>query len=79
MALHHRPKQGFSIPLMKIFKKELWELINDEILHTPTIKNEGIFNPEAIEKIKQDIQKERDIQALTWGLLSFISWQKRLH
>ena len=78
-ALYNRPKHGFEIPLLGWFRHELWGLINDNLLETGFIKNQGIFNPDGIERLKKKLlgNNPEDSHATIWALLVFQHWWKR--
>src|SRR5690606_1792961 len=42
-AIYNRPKHGFEIPLLDWFRKELWGMINDDLLSQRFVSEQGIF------------------------------------
>jgi asparagine synthase (glutamine-hydrolysing) len=77
--LYNRPKRGFEIPLLQWFRKELWGLINDDLLNDAFVREQGIFDPEAIRQLKARIHSADpgDSHATIWALLVFQHWWKR--
>lgn len=77
--LYNRPKQGFEIPLLGWFRKELWGLINDDLLNRSFVEEQGIFNPEATEALKAKLKSNNpeDSHATIWALIVFQHWWKR--
>jgi asparagine synthase (glutamine-hydrolysing) len=77
--LYRRPKQGFEVPLLKWFRRELRSLINDDLLNDRFISEQGIFDLEEIRKLKQKLFSgdPGDIHARIWGLIVFQYWWKK--
>lgn len=77
--LYNRPKQGFEIPLLGWFRNELWSLINDDLLEKDFVQKQGIFDPEAIEALKQKLRSNNpeDSHATIWALIVFQHWWKK--
>ena len=77
--LYNRPKQGFEIPLLGWFRNELWSLINDDLLEKKFVTEQGIFNPDATEALKQKLRSNNpeDSHATIWALIVFQHWWKR--
>ena len=78
-AIYNRPKHGFEIPLLAWFRKELWGLINDELLDDNFIEKQGIFNPSAIAQLKKKLMSNspEDSHATIWALIVFQHWWKK--
>jgi len=78
-AIYNRPKHGFEIPLLDWFRKELWGLINDELLADSFIEKQGIFNPSAIAQLKKKLMSNspEDSHATIWALIVFQHWWKK--
>jgi asparagine synthase (glutamine-hydrolysing) len=76
--LYNRPKKGFEIPLMSWFKKELWGLIDNELLEEEFIKQQEIFNPDAIRQLKKQLFSSNpgDCHFTIWALIVFQYWWK---
>jgi len=74
-----RDKQGFEVPLLKWFRSELKTLINDELLADHFIREQGIFNPEAISNLKLKLfsNSPGEVVAQVWGLIVFQYWWKK--
>jgi asparagine synthase (glutamine-hydrolysing) len=79
--LYNRPKQGFEIPLLDWFRKELWGLINDDLLNKHFVEEQGIFNPTAIENLKKKLHSNNpeDSHATIWALIVFQYWWKKYY
>jgi asparagine synthase (glutamine-hydrolysing) len=77
--LYNRPKQGFEIPLLGWFRNELWSLINDDLLDRRFVTEQGIFNPDATEALKQKLRSNNpeDSHATIWALIVFQHWWKK--
>lgn len=76
--IYNRPKQGFEIPLLGWFRKELWGLINDDLLSDQFVAKQEIFNLESIRKLKQQLHTSNpgDSHAVIWALIVFQKWWK---
>ncbi|MDN4164728.1 asparagine synthase (glutamine-hydrolyzing) [Cytophagales bacterium LB-30] len=77
--LYKRPKHGFEVPLMKWFQNELRSVILDDLLNDDFIEAQGIFQAQAIRKLKKQLFSSQpgDIQALVWSLIVFQWWWKK--
>lgn len=77
--IYNRPKHGFEIPLLGWFRKELWGLINDDLLQKDFVKEQGIFNVETIESLKKQLHSNNpgDSHATIWALIVFQYWWKK--
>lgn len=78
-AIYNRPKHGFEIPLLDWFRKELWGLINDDLLKKEFIAQQGVFNVSAIEQLKKKLHSgnPEDSHATIWALIVFQYWWKK--
>lgn len=78
-ALYNRPKHGFEIPLLGWFRKELWGLINDDLLEKSFIAAQGLFDVAAIEQLKAKLKSNNpeDSHATIWALIVFQYWWKK--
>lgn len=78
-ALYNRPKQGFEIPLLDWFRKEMWSTINDDLLNESFVRAQGIFDPAAIEALKAKLRSNNpeDSHATIWALIVFQHWWKK--
>ena len=79
--LYNRPKKGFEVPLDKWFKNELYHTINNELLDNSFIVEQQIFNPAAIELIKNATFRKQHsrTQHIIWALVVFQSWWNKYH
>ncbi|MFA6152256.1 MAG: asparagine synthase (glutamine-hydrolyzing) [Chitinophagaceae bacterium] len=77
--LYNRPKHGFEIPLLDWFRKELWGLINDDLLEKNFVAQQGIFDVAAIENLKLKLKSNNpeDSHATVWALIVFQYWWKK--
>ncbi|HYD20678.1 MAG TPA: asparagine synthase C-terminal domain-containing protein, partial [Flavipsychrobacter sp.] len=77
--IYNRPKHGFEIPLLDWFRKELWGLINDDLLEKSFIREQGIFNVDAVEQLKKKLHSSspEDSHATIWALIVFQYWWKK--
>ncbi|MFN0199505.1 MAG: asparagine synthetase B family protein, partial [Planctomycetaceae bacterium] len=74
--LRTRSKMGFGVPLDHWFRGELKELLCDTLL-SPTAKERGYFQPQAVEKlVQQHIKSEADHSNRLWSLLCFELWHQ---
>lgn len=76
--LFNRPKKGFEVPLLDWFKTELKSTIENDLLAEDFIEDQGIFNPEAVKKLKQTLfsSNPKDSVATTWDFIVFQRWYK---
>jgi len=74
--LYRRPKKGFEVPLLKWFRKEMKDLIVDDLLSEKFIREQGIFNYAGIEALKKQLfsSNPQDVHARIWGLIVFQNW-----
>jgi asparagine synthase (glutamine-hydrolysing) len=75
--LMDRPKMGFAIPIATWLINDLRSLVEDNISES-RIKNEGIFNWNYIQSLKNDFfngKKEFDLKL--WYVLMFQMWYKQ--
>jgi len=79
--LHNRPKQGFEVPLLGWFRKELKEKIMNQWLQDDFIREQNIFNPEVINNLKKKLLSPNpgEIHAKLWGLIVFQHWYTKYH
>lgn len=73
-----RKKQGFEVPLLKWFRKELRGMI-DELLDEKFLKEQNLFHPEAVKAIRKQLHSSNpgDSAARIWGLIVFQSWWRK--
>jgi asparagine synthase (glutamine-hydrolysing) len=77
--LYGRPKKGFEVPLLKWFRNELQTLITHDLLEEDFVREQGIFDPEAVSSLKAKLYSSNpeDVHARIWGLLVFQYWWKK--
>ncbi len=77
--IFNRGKQGFEVPLLKWFRSELKSMITNDLLKDEFIKDQNIFNPNEIQKLKTQLFSNNpgEIHARIWGLIVFQSWWKK--
>lgn len=72
----HRPKQGFAMPLVHWFRKELKSGIG-HILLEPRSLARGYFNPSGVQRLLEEHwQGRRDNSGSLWILLIFELWHR---
>jgi asparagine synthase (glutamine-hydrolysing) len=76
VELYNRPKHGFEVPLLKWFQNELNSWIFDELLEEISLKNQGLFDIEGIQKLKSQLNSSNpgDAVARIWALIVFQYW-----
>ncbi|MFA5841393.1 MAG: asparagine synthase (glutamine-hydrolyzing) [Candidatus Paceibacterota bacterium] len=73
----YRNKKGFGIPLTEWLKGELKPLVK-ETLSEESIKNQGLFNMEYIDKLKKEhFSGQKDNRKQLWALMVFSLWHKK--
>ncbi len=74
--LYNRSKHGFEVPLLKWFRTELKSEIENKYLNPDFIASQGIFNPQEIVKIQEQLfsNNPQDVQATIWALVVFQHW-----
>lgn len=77
--IYNRPKHGFEIPLLEWFRKELWNLINDDLLEDNFIREQQVFDLAGIQLLKKRLHSNNpgDSHATIWALIVFQHWWKR--
>jgi asparagine synthase (glutamine-hydrolysing) len=77
--LYNRPKHGFEIPLLDWFRKDLWSLIDADLLEQNFVEAQGIFNVASIEALKKKLMSNNpeDSHATIWALIVFQYWWKK--
>ncbi|OSZ81884.1 asparagine synthase (glutamine-hydrolyzing) [Chitinophagaceae bacterium IBVUCB1] len=77
--IYNRPKHGFEIPLLDWFRKELWGLINDDLLSKSFVQEQGIFDVHAVEQLKKKLHSNNpeDSHATIWAIIVFQYWWKK--
>jgi asparagine synthase (glutamine-hydrolysing) len=76
--LYNRPKQGFEVPLLNWFRKELSGWIFDELLNESFIREQGLFRYSGIQNLQNQLNSTNpgDSVARLWGLIVFQNWYK---
>lgn len=70
-----RGKEGFSIPIKNWLKTDLKDLMMD-VLEPSKVKREGFFNPEYVEKLKDEHLKDKENHShRLWSMMVFGIWQ----
>ena len=77
--LYNRPKQGFDIPLLDWFRKELWNEIDNNWLNEAFIAEQQIFDVAAIRSLKRKLHSSNpeDSHETVWALIVFQYWWKK--
>ncbi len=75
----YRSKQGFEVPLLKWFRKDMRSLIHDDLLQDDYIEDQGILNLKSIQQLKQRLFSANpgDTHATIWALIVFQWWYRR--
>lgn len=77
--LYTRGKQGFEVPLLKWFRKELKTMIFEDLLGEKFISEQNIFDVNEVNAIKKKFfsSSPGDTHARIWGLAVFQYWYKK--
>lgn len=77
--LYNRNKQGFEVPLLRWFRKDLKSLITHDLLDDNFIEDQKIFDPLQISLLKKKLFSSNpgDSVARVWGLMVFQHWWKK--
>lgn len=77
--LYHRPKQGFEVPLLSWFRRELKETILSEWLNDQFIRDQGLFNPLVINNLRKTLFSANpgEIHAKIWAIGVFQHWYRK--
>lgn len=77
--IYHRPKQGFEVPLLDIFKNELKSFIFDDLLSEKSLKEQGIFKFEQVDKLRRKMfsNNPEDTASHIWSLMVLQSWVRK--
>lgn len=72
----YRPKEGFSIPIKNWLGTQFRPIL-DDYLNPKTIQEQGVFQPETIERLKQEhLAGTANHSHLLWSLIVFQSWRR---
>jgi asparagine synthase (glutamine-hydrolysing) len=65
--------------LLGWFRNELWSLINDDLLSSKFVEEQGVFNVTATEALKKKLKSNNpeDAHATIWALIVFQYWWKK--
>jgi asparagine synthase (glutamine-hydrolysing) len=73
----YRPKEGFSIPIKNWLSTQFRPLM-EEYLDSKVIQQQGIFQPETIERLKTDhLAGMTNHSHILWSLIVFQGWRKQ--
>ena len=73
----YRPKEGFSVPIKNWLGTQFLPLMQ-ELLNPGKIKSQGVFQPETIERLKQEhLSGAANHSHILWSLMVFQAWRKR--
>jgi asparagine synthase (glutamine-hydrolysing) len=73
-SIINRSKKGLSVPVASWIKNDFREIILD-VLSFDHIKNQGLFNPEFIERlVEEHLKGTRDNRKEIWTLFMFFLW-----
>ena len=77
--LFNRPKQGFAVPIIEWLQGPLKEW-GDSLLDSRKIREQGIFNPESISNLWNNIQSGKVYEPNgIWNILMFQLWYESNH
>jgi asparagine synthase (glutamine-hydrolysing) len=75
--LWDRPKKGFSVPLAKWFRTDLYEYLRENLLDGGGVVFD-LYDQQIIEKMLSDhLSKRCDNHRILWGLLSLVLWGRK--
>lgn len=79
VELYNRPKKGFEIPLLDWLRKDLWDVLDKDLLSDTFVKEQGVFEADAVKNLKAKLQSSNpgDSHATVWALLVFQYWWKK--
>ena len=76
LAVIHRPKKGFGIPVARWLKEPLAPLV-DELLSETRLAHAGYFDSSCVRRLVREHQRgERNHRKVLWTLLSFELWRE---
>jgi len=77
--IYNRPKHGFEVPLLGWMQKELKADIQNKWLADDHIAQQGVFDVEGIQKLKQKLFSANpgDSHAHVWALICFQKWHEQ--
>jgi asparagine synthase (glutamine-hydrolysing) len=72
----YRPKQGFALPLVHWFRKQMKDELPDLLLNSRALQR-GYFDPQAVRRVLDEHSRGRfDHSGLIWQLLIFELWHR---
>ncbi len=72
-----RPKQGFSAPLHKWFKKDLSDMLR-HYLNEDRLKKEGVFNAKQVHSLVDNFIKGSSVNINNlWSILMYEMWKEK--
>lgn len=79
VELYNRRKQGFDVPLLAWFRKELWSKIDNDLLSDNFIKEQQIFDLTVVQNLKRKLKSSNpeDSHETIWALIVFQRWWKK--
>ncbi len=77
--LYNRSKHGFEIPLLKWFKYELKDYLEQNVFNQSLIEEQGYLNWSEVLQIKKQLHSSNpnDAVSATWALIVFQHWVKK--
>ncbi|HIF14591.1 MAG TPA: asparagine synthase [Bacteroidetes bacterium] len=75
----NRKKHGFEVPLLKWFRKDLYERIDKDWLNSDLISDQGIFDSDSVGLLKKQLfyKDPGDVQLDIWKMIVFQHWYKK--
>ena len=71
-----RPKKGFSIPISKwLLEKDIRDWA-EALLYKDKIRQQGLLNPDVVEKIWRDFTDRGIYRIQIWYILMFQQWME---
>ncbi len=75
--LYERPKKGFEVPLVKLYKRQLRSLVI-ELMDDRLIEEQGIFDRKAMANFRdQVLNSDYYDQGKVWSIIVFQYWWKK--
>jgi asparagine synthase (glutamine-hydrolysing) len=80
-SIYHRGKRGFEVPLLKWMQTHLKSRIMEQWMHPDFIREQGVFNPDGIAALKQQLfhKPDGETQARIWAIIVFQNWWLTYH
>ncbi len=77
----NRRKHGFEVPLLKWFRGDLKDKIENHWLNPSFVESQNLFNPIYIQQLLKKVQSSNpgDSVAKVWALISFQNWWIKYH